>query len=555
MSGNRSGTTPPILRAPSDDGGVLLAPPPAELDCLLAENRAIRAGWRYDVQGRSLASLAQHAREELLQAALRYTRRYRDVPDLPDARSAEFLLAGHQPELFHPGVWLKNFALGAMASCRNAVAVNLLIDNDTAKATALRVPTGTPESPRLVSVPVDRAHAPMPYEERSIVDEAVFRSFGRRASEVLAPLVERPMLENFWPLACGRAGESGNLGLSLAQARHVMEGRWGLETLEMPQSRVCAAEPFRWFTAHLLAHLPRFRNEYNAAVAQYRRRHHVRSSAHPFPDLAERDGWLEAPFWIWTTSDPRRRALWARRRQGRVVISDGHAVEVELPLTVDSHGAAAVERLGALEDEGVKIRSRALTTTLWARLALSDLFLHGIGGAKYDEVTDRLFERFLGVHPPGLMVASGTLLLPVPAPPASVAQQRELKQRLWQLRHHPECFLDECCPAGAGLPDESRRLAAEKHRWVETPQTGDNARQRCRAIRRVNAALQPYVARQREQAAERLEATDRALEAARLLRRRDFSFCLHPEGSLRHFLGRAFSQWGTACSKRQTMVG
>ncbi len=555
MSGNRPGTTPSALRAPSDDGDVLLAPAPDELEWLLAENRAIRADWQYDVQGRSLASLAEHAREEMLQAALRHTRRYRDVPDLPDARSAEFLLAGHQPELFHPGVWLKNFALGAMASCRNAVAVNLLIDNDTAKATALRVPTGTVESPRLVSVPIDRAHAPMPYEERSILDEAAFRSFGRRAAKAIAPLVERPMLESFWPLACERAEASGNLGLSLAQARHIVEGRWGLATLEVPQSRVCAAESFRWFAAHLLAKLPRFRNEYNAAVTHYRRRHRVRSSAHPFPDLAESDGWLEAPFWIWTTIEPRRRALWVDRRQDRIVISDGHAVEVELPLTADGDGAAAVERLGVLEAEGVKIRSRALTTTLWARLALGDLFLHGIGGAKYDEVTDRLFERFLGLQPPRLMVASGTLRLPVAAPPVSVAQQRESKQRLWQLRHHPECFLDECCPAGLELPDEARKLTAEKRRWVETPQTAENARQRCRTIRRVNAALQPYVARQREQTAERLAATDRALEAARLLRGREFSFCLHPEDSLRQFLRRAFSESGTACSDRQTMVG
>ncbi len=555
MSGNRPGTTPPALRAPSDDGGVLVAPPPTELDCLLARNRAIRVGWQYDVQGRSLANLAQLARDELLQAALNYTRQYRDALDPPDAGLAEFLLAGHQPEIFHPGVWLKNFALGGMARCRGAVAVNLLIDNDTAKATALPVPTGTPESPRLISVPIDQADAPMPYEERKIVDASLFRSFGRRAVEAIGPLVQRPMLEDFWPLACERAEASGNLGLSLAQARHVVEGRWGLETLEVPQSRVCAAESFRWFTAHLLAHLPRFHDEYNAAVAHYRRRHGVRSAAHPFPDLAESDGWLEAPFWIWTAADPRRRALFAGRRQGRVVISDGRSVEVKLPLTTDGDGVAAVERLDALEADGVKIRSRALTTTLWARLALGDMFLHGIGGAKYDEVTDRLFERFLGVQPPRLMVASGTLLLPVRTPEVRVERQRELKQRLWQLRHHPEGFLDHDGSAGADCRDEACRLAAEKQSWVETPQTRETARQRCRAIRRVNSALQPHVAELRQQTAERLDTTDLALEAARLLRGREFGFCLHPEDSLRRFLDHAISESGAACSNQQTMVG
>ena len=60
--------------------------------------------------------------------------------------------------------------------------------------------------------------------------------------------------------------------------------------------------------------------------------------------------------------------------------------------------------------QGVKIRSRALVTTLWARLALSDLFLHGIGGAKYDQVTDRLIESFFDLAPPAIMVLSATFI-------------------------------------------------------------------------------------------------------------------------------------------------
>ena len=46
-------------------------------------------------------------------------------------------------------------------------------------------------------------------------------------------------------------------------------------------------------------------------------------------------------------------------------------------------------RLAELSSRGIKLRTRALTTTLFARLVLSDMFLHGIGGAKYDQVTDR----------------------------------------------------------------------------------------------------------------------------------------------------------------------
>ena len=88
----------------------------------------------------------------------------------------------------------------------------------------------------------------------------------------------------------------------------------GNETLELPQSAVCQLPEFAWFVAHLLAHLPRFWAAHNDALAAYRHAHRLRNRAHPVPDLAESDGWLEAPFWIWTADDPRRRPLFARQQ-------------------------------------------------------------------------------------------------------------------------------------------------------------------------------------------------------------------------------------------------
>ena len=49
--------------------------------------------------------------------------------------------------------------------------------------------------------------------------------------------------------------------------------------------------------------------------------------------------------------------------------------------------ALAQSPYAGLQTRGIKLRSRALTTTMFVRLFLADAFLHGIGGAKYDEVT------------------------------------------------------------------------------------------------------------------------------------------------------------------------
>ena len=50
---------------------------------------------------------------------------------MPDASADSLLLAGHQPELFHPGVWVKNFALNGLARRHGATPLNLVVDNDT----------------------------------------------------------------------------------------------------------------------------------------------------------------------------------------------------------------------------------------------------------------------------------------------------------------------------------------------------------------------------------------------------------------------------------------
>src|SRR3954469_7151502 len=131
------------LRAPQQDGGTLITPGVQELGGLLTENRRRLAASDYDVQGQPLPALAAQARKELVAAAYKYTRTYRDVSCPPSCE--RLFLAGHQPEIFHPGVWYKNFVLSKLAAQHGATAINLVIDSDTIKSASVRVPTGTIE--------------------------------------------------------------------------------------------------------------------------------------------------------------------------------------------------------------------------------------------------------------------------------------------------------------------------------------------------------------------------------------------------------------------------
>jgi hypothetical protein len=521
------------MRAPPEHGGVLIAPLLSEAGRWLAENRQRRQSYHATVAGIPLGQLVVEARAELLEAAWQYTSAYRDV-ERPTHESP-ILLAGHQPELFHPGVWFKNFVLGGLARRHGGVAINLLIDSDTVRSATLRVPGGSVREPAAHAVAFDAAGPEIPFEERTILDPQLFGSFGRRAAQEIAALVPDPLINELWPLVVEQSRQNRQLGLCLAQGRHRLEGQWGLQTLELPQSMVCELQGFHAFVSHLLAVAPQVREVYNSAVGQYRRANHIRSTSHPVPNLAAEGDWVETPLWIWSSDDPQRRRLFVRQTASELVLSDRRQRELRLPAAGTEH-ASTVEALAALQRQGIKLRTRALITTLWARLVLGDLFLHGIGGAKYDQVTDVLFETLFGLPPPAYLTVTATLHLPIDRVRVTADELRTVDQRLRELTYHPERHIEGTRPSHDDSAAELARLCREKAAWIATPQTRENARQRCRAIRSLNESLQPGVVDERRKLLAQREQTADRLRAEAVLGSREYSFCLHPARSLQDFM-------------------
>ncbi|MFZ5828855.1 MAG: hypothetical protein ACOY3P_02145 [Planctomycetota bacterium] len=543
------------LRAPQDDFGLLVEPPWEGVAATVERNLHLGAFCRQRgdeacpgnaaclVAGTPLVELRELARRELLEAARRWTGSYRKLTEDGEARGTgiqgrpggdwvPLFLAGHQPQLIHPGVWFKNMALSHLARLHGATAINLIIDSDTPKTTSIRVPTGVPGALQTELVAFDRPGSGEAYEQRRVLDEELFRSFGRRVSTATAGLVDQPLIREFWPEVVRRWEATGNAGAAVAQARHQCEARYGGETLEVPQSSVCETQAFRRFLAHLLEDLPRFRQIHNEVLHEYRRLHRLRNRAQPVPDLAADGDWLEAPLWMWSKTAPRRRRVFVRRDAAALTVSDRAGLEFSVPL---HNPGSAVATLSEAADRGVRLRSRALVTTLWARLALSDLFIHGIGGAKYDQLTDLLIARYFGREVPGYLVVSATLHLPLGTETAAVDDRRHLQQQLRELDYHPEEHLDwhEIERAGvAGTVEEQVEL---KRAWIATEQTQENARRRCRGIRSVNAALQPWVESRRRRLRELGRESEAALANRAVATWREYAFCLYPAAILENF--------------------
>ena len=529
------------IKVSPHDGSLLRRPDfPVAVEATRA-NAELIAEYDFDLQGRSLAEIRRWTRQEILQRATQFTGMLIGE-DLPLPESDRLVVDGHQPQLFHPGVWVKNFVISGLSDALDATPLHLIVDNDSFSRCAIDVPTGPKEHPSTISVPFDRGHPDRPWEGARVNDAALFRAFAGDVHSLLDQWNIEPLLGQIWPTAVSHAAAKHSLPVCLTAARHTIERRWGLQNLELPLSEVCTTEPFLWFATHLLANARCFREVYNRVLAEYRDINKIRSQTHPVPELRERDEWTETPFWIWREGEYQRSRLFVRLVGDRTELAaEDHPIAL-LDLSPEADADKAVEQLQELTRQGYHLRTRALTTTLFARLCLADLFVHGIGGAKYDEMTDRIITRFFGLKPPEFMTASATHHLPLATPYETTPQSlRDLQSTQRDLTYKPEQFLNEKKQAAVQeLLDEKESLIAEQQEVDLGTKLGATRREhhrkgymRFRRLKEINEQLQKHLVEDREQLNRKLEESRQKLAANQILQNREFSFCLFPEEELR----------------------
>ncbi|MEO0232797.1 MAG: hypothetical protein ABIL90_02490, partial [candidate division WOR-3 bacterium] len=101
---------------------------------------------------------------------------------------------------------------------------------------------------------------------------------------------------------------------------------------------------------------------------------------------------------------------------------------------------------------------------IYQRIFLSDLFVHGIGGARYDEFTEKFFEDVFNLKIPEFIFLTGTFYLFEGNPSDLSSRISELIQKKNFLIHHPEKFLkdDPLVNEKIKLIEEIRNLKKNK---------------------------------------------------------------------------------------------
>lgn len=400
-------------KAPAGDGEILIWPDaPALIDSIIDNQKLLNGADGVSIANVPLSELRREHRAWMGHGN----------------HEQPLIATGHQIELYHPGVWAKNVLMHELATAVGGQAYHVVVDSDAPKHLHLRWPGEAwpiTDDPRLASAAwAASLAAPTPAHLRRISE--AFDSASRDSTF-------RPLVPMFLSGLRRLTLETPELTPALTNAVHEIEWQLGLRHHALLASPIWQSQAYLAFAHHILASAASFARAYNAALAQYRDANGIRNAGRPWPDLRVTADECEVPFWF-DSVERNARSRGSVVRQGShfaMRTADGDIIAFEP--TVD--GRAAPERLGRfLTGKSLRLSPRALTLTCFLRLFMADLFVHGIGGARYDAVTDRVIERWFGVRPPAFAVTTATLLFPEPAEEAQV-DLRAIAQEGRRLRH------------------------------------------------------------------------------------------------------------------------
>jgi hypothetical protein len=504
---------------PAGHGELTTRPALDTWPALLDANRAARAGWEFKVAGMAALELAAMARGEVLERATGFSARL-GVPVRAAGGVDEPIVAtGHQPELYHPGVWVKDFLLDRVAGEVGASAIDFVVDTDGFDSLGVSSPCLTPCVDRcsqyLAVGGAERTYASAKVPEADEIDR-FSAAVVDAVSSLPAPAI-RVHFERFARLLRESASDARDLAELVTFARRRYEASAKTGYLELPVSSMARSEAFTRFLVDIALDADRFAEVYNSELREYRELTATRSAAQPFPDLAREDGRIELPFWVMTPAA--RRPLFAQGAAGEVRLYAGDELVASLPAEAD-------EAVRSLEASEVDFAPKALALTMFVRMFACDLFIHGVGGGRYDQVTDGVVRRYYGVEPPQFVVASLTMFLPLGAHAVTPEEISAAKERLNKLEHNPDVLVGEIVFDDADERLHATRLAAEKRELVgRIGVHGADKKALGARIREVNSELAEVLAPVREELEAELASLTRQAQANDILTDRTYPFC------------------------------
>lgn len=498
------------LVAPRRHGEVLVVPDARSCAEFARENSARLNASQLQIAGFPLGELRSRTRA-------------RYVPET----NKPVIVVGHQPDFIHPGVWAKNVFVARMAVALRGFAVNLVVDSDAPKRLSLRIPCSQDSRLAVREVRFGEVRPGCAFEqiqaisaaEREVTSAEVVQLLGERFADSLMPRFLEGLAESRpddWvsQTTAGRRRVESQFGIALGDVR-IRDAWWSP------------------LAVHLLLDASGFARAYNVSIADYRTENGVRSPNRPIPDLVIEADRIELPFWFYFADKPRSRVFAAADQEHVTLCAQSEPI-----VTLSCKQIATSDDVVDLvrRECGWLLRPRALITTIWARLFLADLFVHGIGGAKYDRISDSIIAKYFGLSAPEIACVTATLYLDpnCSSKESTTSLEQEFRDAIWNPQRH----LSSLPSSELAALLEQRTAAVQKSEGLAHSDPADRAGRRAafQSIRRLSDQIHTLHPDLLDGLRNRLERSRWEMLNQRIACDREYFFALHAREHLERLL-------------------
>jgi len=373
------------------------------------------------------------SRKELLKLAFEYTGQINQAEKRlgldterivqPPKHDTPIVMSGHQPEIFHPGILRKNRELLSFARTNQITPLFVSLDLDQHDAGVFFYPTRNRSGDLTVSK-VSLSTGKGLVAGQKVRETGELKEIFSLVESSLHQVAINPSgkFARAKALYMELAGESINLANAIVRRQLAVEHA----LLEISFSRILEADFAKEWIGSLLSDPEKLFSCFNQSLLSYRADHKIKNTANPFPNLKKDGTRLELPFWVITPVANSRDSLWAALDDGNLSFSYG----------ADSTRIA----LKSIEKEQIIAPRGALTTALF-RHYCCDLFIHGLGGGKYDRFTDQFYANLRQEKLSPFVVVSETRLL-FPDLAKELKDTEESSKLIHQIKSHVGDYLD-----------------------------------------------------------------------------------------------------------------
>lgn len=342
----------------------------------------------------------------LINAAKQYTADILEInlnKTIPNSKNG-LVITGHQANWHSCGVWLKTVLASTLAKFKTATAIQIIVDHDIYN-TSLTVPVKIDTSLSKKIFKMDRSSPLLPVEFRKLnIDDSMHNTIKRHHDfSVLADLID----DNFF------LNDNIKPADYITRYQALINQRLGLNVLYLPTSRLSELPAFLEYLDGTINRREEFAQMYNNAFEK------IGLSGIKKLEIGK---YTELPFWV--IKDRQRDTLKIKTQASNVIYFKNNEYHIK-----------------GLNDCRFRFRPKAVALTLFLRQHASDMFIHGIGGAKYEKMVDELIVNFYNQKPKSYTVASMTKYLFETENEKIYSNPKNLDQQIRKIKFNPENYL------------------------------------------------------------------------------------------------------------------